>query len=264
MFFQYCLNVRNLYACGTPADIKVLVTTEETGQCPRGRGARPTVAVADKLNSSIFIRSKTPVYLVTTAQCASSTDSVPTPPASLLSRFWREQYRPKHFSPSSPTRVQVKILTGTVPSKTFQSQPTHPSTGQDSDGNSTVQNISVPAHPPEYRSRFWREQYRPKHFSPSSPTRVQVKILTGTVPSKTFQSQPTHPSTGQDSDGNSTVQNISVPAHPPEYRSRFVQGWVNTTQFSRGAVHSKNSFETRLHYLVNVTCSARNQAESSI
>ena len=47
----------------------------------------PTVAVTDKLNSSIFIRSKTPPYLVMTDQSASSTDSVPTLPSSLLSRF---------------------------------------------------------------------------------------------------------------------------------------------------------------------------------
>ena len=48
---------------------------------------QPTVAVTDKLNSSIFIRSKIPPHLVMTDQFASSTDSVPTFPSSLLSRF---------------------------------------------------------------------------------------------------------------------------------------------------------------------------------
>ena len=53
----------------------------------RQMSGRPTVAVTDKLNSLIFIRSKTPLYLVTTDQSASSTGSMPTLPSSLLSRF---------------------------------------------------------------------------------------------------------------------------------------------------------------------------------
>ena len=48
---------------------------------------QPTVAVTDQLISSIFIRSKTPLYLVMTDQSASSTDSVLTLPSSPLSRF---------------------------------------------------------------------------------------------------------------------------------------------------------------------------------
>ena len=64
---------------------------------------QPTVAVTDKLNSWIFVRSKTPLYLVRTDPSASSTDSVP-----IITAF--------------------KILTGTA--QNFQSQPTHPSTGQ--------------------------------------------------------------------------------------------------------------------------------------
>ena len=152
MFCQYCLNVRNLYACRTLADIKVLVTTEgfmsevRSWSVPAQQlSGRPTVAGTNKLNSLIFIRSKTPLYLVMTDQSASITSS-------LLSRFWWEQH-----------------------------------------------------------------------------------------------------------------QKISFPTHPPKYRSSFVQGWDNTTQFSLGAVHSENGFEIwRLHYIVNVTSSARNQAEWSI
>ena len=113
MFCQYCLNVRNLYACGTLADINVLVTTEGFMSEVRSRSVpvlqvngRPTVAVTDKRNSWIFIRSKTPLYLVMTYQSAPSIASVPTLPSSCF----------------------FKILTGTAP-KFFQSQPTHPSTG---------------------------------------------------------------------------------------------------------------------------------------
>ena len=94
MFCQYGLNVRNLYACGILADIKVLVTTEgfmsevRSWSVPaRQLSRRPTVAGTDQLNSLIFIRSKTPLYLVTADQSASSTASVPTLPSSLLSRF---------------------------------------------------------------------------------------------------------------------------------------------------------------------------------
>ena len=54
---------------------------------------RPTVAGTDKLNSLIFIRSKTPLYLVMIDQSAYITASVPTFPSSLLSRFWREQHQ---------------------------------------------------------------------------------------------------------------------------------------------------------------------------
>ena len=94
MFCQYCLNVRNVYACGTLADIKVLVTTEgfrlevrSWSEPARQLSRRPAVAGTDRLNSLIFIRSKTPLYLVITDQSASSTDSVPTLPSSLLSGF---------------------------------------------------------------------------------------------------------------------------------------------------------------------------------
>ena len=139
---------------------KVLVTTEGFMSEMRSWSApalqmsrRPTAAVTDKPNSLLFIRSnsKTPLYLVTTDQSASSTDSMP-------------------------------IITA-------------------------------------------------------------FKILMR------------------------TAQKISVSTHPPKYNSNLVQGWVNTTHFSLGAVHSENGFETgRLHYIVNhnVTSSARNQAESSI
>ena len=47
----------------------------------------PTAAGTDQLNSLIFIRSKTPLYLVMTDRSASSTASVPTLPSSLLLRF---------------------------------------------------------------------------------------------------------------------------------------------------------------------------------
>ena len=48
-------------------------------------------------------------------------------------------------------------------------------------------------------------------------------------------------------------------------RASLVKGCVNTTHFSLGAVHCTNGFETwRVHYMVDVTSSARNQAESSI
>ena len=47
--------------------------------------------------------------------------------------------------------------------------------------------------------------------------------------------------------------------------SSFVQGRVNTTSFSLGSVHSADSIETwRVHYVANVTSSARTQAELSI
>ena len=82
MFCQYCLNVRNLYACRTLADIKVLVTTEGFMSEVRSWSEwGPTVTGIDKLKSLIFIRSKTPLYLVMTDQSASSTAS------SLLSGF---------------------------------------------------------------------------------------------------------------------------------------------------------------------------------
>ena len=113
MFWQYCLNVSNLYAYGILADIKVLVTTEgfmskvRSWYVPsRQLSGRLKVAGTDRDNSLIFIRSKNLPYLVMTDQSASSTDSVLTLPSSPLSRFWQEQY------------------------KTFQSQPTHPSTGK--------------------------------------------------------------------------------------------------------------------------------------
>jgi len=91
MFCQYGLNVRNLYACGALADVNVLVTTEGFTSEVRSlsvparqlRGL-PTAAVTDNFNSLIFIRSKTPPYLVMTDQCASSTASVPTLPSSQL------------------------------------------------------------------------------------------------------------------------------------------------------------------------------------
>ena len=74
--------------------IKVLVTTWGFMSEVRSWSAptqemnrQPTVAVTDKLNSLIFIRSKTPLYLITTDQSAPSTDSVPTLLSSLLSRF---------------------------------------------------------------------------------------------------------------------------------------------------------------------------------
>ena len=91
--------------------MKVHVTTEAFMSEVRSWPARqisgwPTVAVTDKLNTLIFIRSKTPLYLITTDQSAPSTDSVPTLLSSLLSRFWWEQH------------------------EKFQSQPTHPSTDQ--------------------------------------------------------------------------------------------------------------------------------------
>ena len=67
---------------------------------------QPTVAVIDiNFNSLIFIRSKTPLHLVMTDQSASSTDMSH---AAIITAF--------------------KILT--EPYKTFQSQPTHPSTGK--------------------------------------------------------------------------------------------------------------------------------------
>ena len=76
------------------ANIKVLVTTEGVMSEVRSWSAparqisgRPTVAGTDKLNSLIFTRSKTPLYLVMTDQSASITASVPTLPSSLLSRF---------------------------------------------------------------------------------------------------------------------------------------------------------------------------------
>jgi len=74
--------VRNLYACRTLADIKVLVTTEGFMSEVRSWSEwGPTVTGIDKLKSLIFIRSKTPLYLVMTDQSASSTAS------SLLSGF---------------------------------------------------------------------------------------------------------------------------------------------------------------------------------
>ena len=43
--------------------------------------------------------------------------------------------------------------------------------------------------------------------------------------------------------------------------SSFVMGWVNTTGFSLGAVQFVDSIENwRVHYIVNVTSSATNQA----
>ena len=58
MFCQYRLNVRNLYVCGTLADIKVVVTTEgfmsevRSWSAPaRQMSGRPTVAGTDQLNS---------------------------------------------------------------------------------------------------------------------------------------------------------------------------------------------------------------------
>ena len=54
----------------------------------RQMSGQPTVAITDKLNLLIFIRSKTPVYLVMTDQSAPSTASVPTLPSSLFSRFF--------------------------------------------------------------------------------------------------------------------------------------------------------------------------------
>ena len=48
---------------------------------------RPTAAGTDQLNSLLFIRSKTALYLVMTDKSAFSTASVPTIPSSLLSRF---------------------------------------------------------------------------------------------------------------------------------------------------------------------------------
>ena len=69
MFCEHGLNVRNLYACGTLADIKVLVTKEalisevRSWSAPARQISRwPTVAVTGKLNSLIFIRSK-PLYI---------------------------------------------------------------------------------------------------------------------------------------------------------------------------------------------------------
>ena len=106
MFCQYSLNVRNLYACGTHADIKVHVTTERFMSEVRSwsvwqMSRQPTVAVTDKLNSSIFIRSKTRPYFITTDQigcphshhhCIQDSDGNST----------------KNISPNPPTQVQVK------------------------------------------------------------------------------------------------------------------------------------------------------------
>ena len=70
MSCQYCLNVRNLHACGTLADIKVLVTTEGFMSEVRSRSAParqmsglPTAAGTDTRNSLIFIKSKTRLRL---------------------------------------------------------------------------------------------------------------------------------------------------------------------------------------------------------
>ena len=79
---------------------------------------RPTVAVTDELNSLIFIKSKTPLYLVMTDQSASSTASMPSLPSSLLSRFWREQHTQKfisiiliHTCAFSHLRLKLVLLT---------------------------------------------------------------------------------------------------------------------------------------------------------
>ena len=104
MFCQYRLNVRNLYACGTHADTKFLVTTEGFMSEVRSWSAparqligRPTVAGTDKLNSLIFIKSNTPLYLVMTDQSASRTASVPTLPSS-LQMFLVPTHPPKYMS----------------------------------------------------------------------------------------------------------------------------------------------------------------------
>jgi len=68
---------------------------------------RPIVAGTDERNWSIFIRSKTPLYLVMTDQCASSTAIVPTLPSSLLSRFYGNST--KHFQSQS---THPKLPTG--------------------------------------------------------------------------------------------------------------------------------------------------------
>ena len=93
---------------------KVLVTTEgfmsemRSWSVPALQMSRwPTAAVTDKLNSLIFIRSKTPLYLVTTDQSAPSTDSMPTLPSSLLSRFWREQQKQFRSQPIHPSKIQI-------------------------------------------------------------------------------------------------------------------------------------------------------------
>ena len=71
MFCQYRLNVRNLYACGTHADTKVLVTTEGFMSEVRSWSAparqligRPTVAGTDQLNSLIFDKVKDPLLSI--------------------------------------------------------------------------------------------------------------------------------------------------------------------------------------------------------
>ena len=73
----------------------------------RQLSGRPKVAGTDELNWSIFIRSKTPLYLVMTDQCASSTAIVPTLPSSLLSRFYGNST--KHFQSQS---THPKLPTG--------------------------------------------------------------------------------------------------------------------------------------------------------
>ena len=101
------------YSCIDLSELtKVLVTTEgfvsevRSWYVPsRQLSRRLKVAGTDRDNSLIFIRSKNLPYLVMTDQSASSTTSVPTLPSPLSSRFRREQLK-----------------------RTFQSQPTHPST----------------------------------------------------------------------------------------------------------------------------------------
>ena len=69
----------NIHQHKSPCDNRRIYVRSEklVCTCMRQMSGQPTVAGTDKHNSLIFIRSKTPLYLVMTDQSASSTASVP-------------------------------------------------------------------------------------------------------------------------------------------------------------------------------------------
>ena len=69
----------NIHQHKSPCDNRGIYVRSEKLVCTRVQqmSRQPTVAGTDKHNSLIFIRSKTPLYLVMTDQSASSTASVP-------------------------------------------------------------------------------------------------------------------------------------------------------------------------------------------
>ena len=73
----------NIHQHKSPCDNRGIYVRSEklVCTCVRQMNGQPTVAGTDKHNSLIFIRSKTPLYLVMTDQSASSTASMPIIPA---------------------------------------------------------------------------------------------------------------------------------------------------------------------------------------